>query len=126
METPIPRNGQRAELSEIEIQRAVLELLQWHPRVAWAHRMNTGGAVLNGRTVLYGFKGCADILGQLKTGELLAVEIKRASQDLSKEQLEFLELVAKCHGLAIIACSHETVAEILNTWHGSGPSSTRR
>lgn len=97
---------------ERDIQRSILAYLQWEPRVAWAHRFNTGAAVGEGTDhrgratrhyIRFAFKGCADILGQLRTGEFLAIEVKRPGEKLRPEQAEFLEQVKAAGGLAVCA-----------------------
>ena len=73
--------------SEHDLQAAILRYLAWDPRVAWVHRFNTGAHVVIGhnkagkptrRFIRYAFTGCADLLGQLTTGQFLAIECKRA------------------------------------------------
>jgi hypothetical protein len=59
---------------ESDIQRDVMSALDAHPAVAWVARMNVDR---RGTTLKSGFKGMSDILGQLHTGQFLAVEVKR-------------------------------------------------
>ena len=71
----------RAARPEHAIQDTVLRYLALERRVAWAHRFNTGAQVVDSpgkrrRFIRYAFPGCADILGQLTDGRLLAVEVK--------------------------------------------------
>jgi hypothetical protein len=83
--------------------REVLAALNNHPRVAWCERQNSGVAKVGGRFIRFGWVGCADILGQLNTGELLAVEVKAATGRLSAEQIAFLERVGGAGGVAFVA-----------------------
>lgn len=99
---------------ESDIQSAILQLLRAHPRVGWAARMNTGGMEqtdANGKTryIAFAFKGCSDILGQLKDGRFLAIEVKRPGNKPTAEQTAFLETVARYKGVAFVARSVEDV-----------------
>lgn len=51
----------------------VLKALNTHSAVAWCERMNSGAARMGGRFVRFGFRGCPDVLGQLRDGRLLGV-----------------------------------------------------
>ena len=51
-------------------------MLRNHPAVAWCERQNTGAVKVDGRFIRYGWRGCSDLLGMLKDGRLLAVEVK--------------------------------------------------
>ena len=64
----------------------VLKALNTHPAVAWCERMNSGAARMGARFVRFGFKGCPDVLGQLKDGRLLGVEVKAKAGRLRPEQ----------------------------------------
>jgi hypothetical protein len=92
---------------ERDVQGAILGLLQAHHKVACAWRQNTGGAWLGPvgaeRYVRFAFKGCSDILGMLKGGRFLAIEVKRPGVDPTGDQLEFLGRVHRGGGLAFVA-----------------------
>lgn len=107
----------RPEPPESAILAAVLALLRVHPAVAWAARFNTGAYVAREgpreRYVRYGFPGCPDVLGQLKTGRLLAIECKRPSGRLSGDQQAFLERAAQYGAAAGVARSVEDAVRIV-------------
>lgn len=114
--------------AERDIQAAILRYLSVEPRVAWAHRFNTGAHTITDRDasgksrrrfIRYAFRGCADILGQLASGHFLAIEVKRPGERPSPEQLDFLETVAHAGGLALIAHSIDDVREALGEFHGA-------
>lgn len=97
---------------EHDIQGSILVYLAWDRRVAWAHRFNTGAHAITGtnakgqptrRFVRYAFPGCADILGQLVTGHLLAIEVKRQGGRVRPAQRAFLAQVRRAGGLALLA-----------------------
>jgi hypothetical protein len=99
---------------ERDVLPAVLEALRLHPRVAWCHRFNTGAMEVDGRNVRFAFAGCSDILGQLKDGRFLAVEVKRPSGMPTTAQVEFLGLVERSGGVAFVARGADDVFAVLN------------
>jgi hypothetical protein len=112
---------------EIEIQKVILVQLAYHPSVAWAERVNSGAAMLPSgrgkslRPVKFNtIKGCSDILGQLKDGRFLAIEVKRPpwtapKDDHEKDQADFLAKVNAANGVAFFATSIDQVAENLKS-----------
>ena len=92
------RAKRRSRVYESDIQRACLDLLARHPKEAWAVRMNSGAFKVEDRFVRAAFKGCSDIIGQLKDGRFLAVEVKRPGSGPTNDQHDFLELVALNRG----------------------------
>lgn len=114
-EKPVKCKSKAERPLEKDVQRKILSLLKRHPKVAWAERMNTGSfkiganAVDKGRYLKFGFVGCSDIFGQLKTGQFLAVEVKRKGGKLSEPQKAFLETVNKNGGIGILAYSVDDV-----------------
>ena len=81
----------------------VLKALNTHPAVAWCERMNSGAARMGARFVRFGFKGCPDVLGQLRDGRLLGVEVKAKTGRLRPEQAIFLERIRGASGVAFVA-----------------------
>jgi hypothetical protein len=91
----------------------VLRALRAHPAVAWVQRMNTGAAKIEGRFVRFGWTGCPDVLGQLRDGRLLGVEVKAPRGRLRTEQTVFLELIGRFGGVAFVARDLRDVAREL-------------
>ncbi len=81
----------------------VLAALRHHPAVAWAERQNSGAIRVGQRFVRFGWRGCADVLGQLKDGRLLACEVKARRGRLRPEQAVFLDRVRRFGGVSIVA-----------------------
>ena len=81
----------------------VLAALRSHAGVAWCERMNSGAARMGARFVRFGWKGCPDVLGQLKDGRLLGVEVKGPAGKLRPEQAVFLERIRCAGGVAFLA-----------------------
>lgn len=95
------RNARRESAALVE----VLKALRAHPCVAWAERQNSGAVRIGRRFVRFGWTGCADVLGQLRDGRLLAVEVKAAGGRLRPEQTAFLVRVNQSGGVAFVARS---------------------
>jgi len=81
----------------------VLMALRSHPAVAWVERMNSGAARIGNRFVKFGFTGCPDVLGQLRDGRLLGVEVKAAKGRVSAEQSIMLERINGHGGIGFVA-----------------------
>ena len=110
----------RASLSERQILKQILDYLNKHPKVAFAYRQNTGCMSKKytdklGRTkthyVRFSFPGASDIIGMLKDGSFLAIEVKGNEGVVSAKQLAFLDMVNKDKGLGILAYSLDDVME---------------
>jgi hypothetical protein len=108
------------EPRETDIQAAILKALEIHPSVIWAHRMNTGAGRLTygdgkaSRFIRFGFTGCPDVLGQLRDGRLLAIEVKRPSGKVSPEQQAFIQRAAENGAVALVARSTDDIWNALN------------
>jgi hypothetical protein len=106
------------EPKEADVLSAVLTCLRYHPRVAWAHRMNSGAGKIVRRGKVsqftrWGFPGCPDVLGQLRDGRALAIEVKRPSGETTETQAAFLTCVRENGGVAVVARSIDDVLEAL-------------
>ena len=89
--------------SESQVLRACLELLQRHPKIAFAWRANAG-AMQNpsGQWVKFGFRGMPDLMAVIKpTGRFLAVEVKRPGKQPTAAQDAFLQAVVAAGGYAL-------------------------
>ena len=105
---------------ETDIQRDVLRLLQLHPCVAFAHRINTrvldvadAKAKRGTRPLRTAPTGHPDIAGMLRDGRALYVEIKAARGALTEQQARFLDQVRAAGGCAIVARSIDDVLAAL-------------
>ena len=109
-EIQTPRTNSRPEAAALV---EVLKALRTHPAVAWAERMNTGAAKIGNRFIRFGWPGCPDVLGQLKDGRLLGVEVKAQAGRLRPEQALFLERIRCAGGVAFVARDLRDVREQL-------------
>lgn len=97
---PLARKNDRPEAAALV---EVLKALESHPSVAWCHRMNSGAFRIGKRFVRFGWPGCPDLLGQLKDGRLLGVEVKAAKGKLRPEQAIFLDRIRCAGGVGFVA-----------------------
>jgi len=97
---PLGRKNDRPEAAALT---EVLKALESHTAVAWCHRMNSGAFRIGKRFVRFGWPGCPDVLGQLKDGRLLGVEVKAQKGKLRPEQSVFLERIRFAGGVAFMA-----------------------
>lgn len=104
----------RPEPTEAQVQASIRALVACHPRVKWHTRINSGMAWFKGpngseRPVkFHDMPGMSDIIGQLKDGRFLAIEVKRPSwkgpsDDREHRQAEFLDMVREAGGVAFFA-----------------------
>lgn len=108
--------------SETEIQESILDYLQQRPDVIFAFRCNSGKVQVlpnysGGRPYWLQLapKGTADIIGMMDNGRFLAVEVKKGKAQPSKEQKEFINLIRKGGGVAIVANGVERCQDRLDT-----------
>ena len=93
----------------------VLKAVRTHSLVAWAERQNSGAAKVGGRFIRFGWPGCPDVLGQMKDGRLLGVEVKAKAGKLRPEQAVFLERIRGAGGVAFVARDMRDVVRELGT-----------
>ena len=82
--------------------------------------MNSGATRIGNRFVKFGFVGCPDVLGQLRDGRLLGVEVKAPKGKLRPEQAVFLERINSAGGLAFVARDCRDVIRELKRPIGQG------
>ena len=80
--------------------------------------MNTGAARVGNRFIRFGWPGCPDVLGQLKDGRFLAVEVKAQAGRLRPEQALFLERIRCAGGVAFVARDLRDVLRALGEAQG--------
>jgi hypothetical protein len=117
MEATIKRTNDRPEAAAL---CEVLKALKAHPAVVWCERMNSGAAKVGKRFIRFGFTGCPDVLGQLRDGRLLGVEVKAAKGRVSAEQAFMLERINGAGGVAFVARDCRDVIRELNRPTGQG------
>ncbi len=106
-----------SESKESQILSSILQALNFYPSVIWAHRFNSGaygvGKGKERRYIRFGFEGCPDILGMLRGGRLLAIEVKTHLGRVSDAQEAFLHMVNAHGGLSFVARSVDDLKQHL-------------
>jgi hypothetical protein len=110
-QTPKRHNDRPESAALIEVLRAI----KAHPLVAWAERMNSGCASIGARFVRFGWPGAPDVVGQLRDGRFLGVEVKAKAGRLRPEQAIFLERINGAGGVGFVAHDLRDVMRELNT-----------
>jgi len=75
---------------------------------------NTGSIKIQNRFVSFGLKGSADILGIIKGGTFLAIEVKTGKAKQTTEQKNFELMILSFGGIYILANSVNDVYDRLN------------
>lgn len=104
--------------SESQILKAIMQLLRHHPAVAKVWRQNSGVAQYSdGEKTRFvranTARGMSDIMGVLKDGRMLAIEVKTAKGAVQPHQHDFLASITKAGGIAFIARDVDTVVRVL-------------
>jgi hypothetical protein len=105
--------------TEAQILKAIVALLKHHPRVAQCWRQNSGTFQERNRdgSVRYiranTAKGMSDIMGVLKDGRTLAIEVKSATGRMRPGQEEFLSTIRQAGGVAGVCRSVEDAQALL-------------
>ena len=125
-ELPIPpepkKRGPRkpsTEPSEAELLKAILQLLRRHPRVAQVWRQNSGTFAERNRDGSMRYvrantaRGMSDIMGVLRDGRTLAIEVKSRTGRMRPGQEEFLASIRAAGGVAGVCRSVEDAVALL-------------
>jgi len=114
-----PSPAEQRQPSEAEILRAIIQLLHRHPLVAKVWRQNSGTFQERNRdgTVRYvranTAKGMSDIMGILRDGRTLAIEVKSRTGRMRPGQEEFLATIRQAGGVAGVCRSVEDAVALL-------------
>ena len=86
-------------MKESDIQSAAM--INLFPHVVWATVMTVGKIKgRGGHWITLGFPGLSDIIGQLRDGRLIAIEVKKPGERPTNEQYEFMRDVVLNNGVA--------------------------
>ena len=100
-------------MKESDIQSAIICALAEHPLVAWVYVTSAGSVRVRGGYVKVGIKGMPEIMGQMRSGKLLGIEVKKPKEKPKPEQFEFLHMIAKNGGISGWCSSVEGAIEII-------------
>jgi hypothetical protein len=125
-ELPIPPEPKKrapakpsGEPSEADILRAIMQLLKRHPRVAQCWRQNSGTFAERNRDGSTRYirantqKGMSDIMGVLRDGRTLAIEVKSRIGRMRPGQEEFLQTIRQAGGVAGVCRSVDDAVRLL-------------
>jgi hypothetical protein len=107
------------EPSEADILRAIMSLLRHHPRVAQCWRINSGTFAERNRDGSTRYirantaRGMSDIMGVLKDGRTLAIEVKSRTGRMRPGQEEFLQTIRQAGGVAGVCRSVDDAVRLL-------------
>jgi hypothetical protein len=107
------------EPSESDILRAIMQLLKHHPKVASHWRQNSGTFQERNRDGSTRYirantqKGMSDIMGVLKDGRTLAIEVKSRTGRMRPGQEEFLQTIRQAGGVAGVCRSVDDAQRLL-------------
>jgi hypothetical protein len=107
------------EPSEADILRAIMQLLKRHPRVAQCWRQNSGTFAERNRDGSTRYirantaRGMSDIMGVLKDGRTLAIEVKSRNGRMRPGQEEFLATIRQAGGVAGVCRSVDDAVRLL-------------
>jgi hypothetical protein len=107
------------EPSEADILRAIMSLLKRHPRVAQCWRQNSGTFAERNRDGSTRYirantaRGMSDIMGVLRDGRTLAIEVKSRNGRMRPGQEEFLATIRQAGGVAGVCRSVEDAVRLL-------------
>jgi hypothetical protein len=114
-----PAPAEQREPSEAEILRAIMQLLKRHPKVAMSWRQNSGTFQERNRDGSVRYirantqRGMSDIMGTLKDGRTLAIEVKSRTGRMRPGQEEFLQQIRDAGGVAGVCRSVEDAQKLL-------------
>jgi hypothetical protein len=105
--------------TEAQILKAIMALLKRHPKVAQCWRQNSGTFQERNRDGSVRYirantqRGMSDIMGVLKDGRTLAIEVKSATGRMRPGQEEFLATIRQAGGVAGVCRSVEDAQALL-------------
>jgi len=112
-------------VKESDIQSKIMIALGEHPDVAWVYVTSAGSFRVRGSYVKVGLKGMPDILGQMRSGQMLGIEVKKPKEKPKPEQIEFIDLINKNKGLAGWCCDVEGALDIVSGKYGIANALTK-
>ncbi len=107
------------EPTESQILKAIMSLLKRHPKVAQVWRQNSGTFQERNRDGSVRYirantqRGMSDIMGILKDGRTLAIEVKSRTGRMRPGQEEFLQTIRQAGGVAGVCRSVDDAVALL-------------
>lgn len=123
---PAPFKLTMPEPLEGQVQKQITDFLRWCPDVAFWWRANVGygrlerpDGTLTAQPIRFNFAGCPDILGWLRCGTMLLIEVKRPSVKKGRvEQENTIALARSTKCVALIARDFSDVQSAIDAHYG--------
>ncbi len=113
---------------ESQVQKQIGDYLNWCPDVGFWWRQNVGAGRLEKpdgtmtQYMTFGFVGCPDILGWLRDGTMLLIEVKKPSVKKARtEQQNCIEMAQRYRCVALIARDFTDVKRAIDAHFGRTP-----
>lgn len=102
-------------MKESDIQSAIMIALGEHPSVVFVYVTSTGTfkGLKGGRPIKIGFPGMPDIMGMLRDGRLLGIEVKKPNEYPTDIQEQFLDTISLNNGVSGWCTSAEEAIQIV-------------
>ena len=84
-----------------------------HPEIAWVYVTSAGSFRVRGGYMTVGVKGMPDILGQMRNGKMLGIEVKKVGEQPKPDQHKFIDLINKNNGIAGWCCNVQGALDII-------------
>ena len=109
-------------MTEKTIQTDIMLLLGKHPLIAWSYVTSTGTfkGIKGGRPFTIGVPGMPDIMGQMKDGRMIGIEVKKPGEVPTADQILFMDMINGNNGLSFWVDSVEKVHFYLNEYLKNG------
>jgi hypothetical protein len=102
-------------VTEAELQAEILLAVGSRPDCRiWRNNTGVGRTLSGQRVIRFGLVGSADLLGILRGGRFLAVEVKTAKGRQSEAQRNFQRMIESMGGIYVLARDVQTVVDVID------------
>lgn len=102
-------------MTEAELQAEILLAVGSRPDCRiWRNNTGVGRTLSGQRVIRFGLVGSADLLGILRGGRFLAVEVKTAKGRQSESQRNFQRMIEAMGGVYVLARDVQTVVDVID------------
>jgi hypothetical protein len=102
-------------MTEAELQAEILLAVGSRPDCRiWRNNTGVGRTLSGQRVIRFGLVGSADLLGILRGGRFLAVEVKTAKGRQSEAQRNFQRMIESMGGIYVLARDVQTVVDVID------------
>lgn len=102
-------------MTEAELQAEILLAVGSRPDCRiWRNNTGVGRSLSGDRVIRFGLVGSADLLGILRGGRFLAVEVKTKRGRQSEPQRNFQRMIESMGGIYVLARDVQTVVDVID------------